>query len=121
MLKFLQRIAFVLALTTLGVAPALLGATSAFAAAANAAKSANSAGSHVYKLYVDGLACPFCAYGVEKQVSGLAGVKNVDINIDSGLVAVTMAPGASLDKATAKQAVSDAGFSLRKFEGAKGK
>ncbi len=108
MLKFLQRIAFVLALTALGA----LGTTPAFAAAANP---------NVYKLYVDGLACPFCAYGVEKKVGGLAGVKNVDINIDSGLVAVTMTPGASLNEATAKQAVSDAGFSLRKFESAKGK
>mgnify|MGYP000355561350 CR=1 FL=1 len=111
MLKFLKRIAFVLALSAMGA----LGATSAFAG------SANSAGSHVYKLYVDGLACPFCAYGVEKKVGGLAGVKNVDINIDSGLVAVTMASGASLKKAAAKQAVSDAGFSLRKFEGPKDK
>ncbi len=111
MLKFLKRVAFVLALTSMGT----LGAASAFAA------STNSAGSHVYKLYVNGLACPFCAYGVEKKVGGLAGVKNVDIDIDSGLVAVTMASGANLNEATAKQAVSDAGFSLRKFEGPKGK
>ncbi len=114
MLKFLQRIAFVLALGAMGA----LGAPPAFAGSTN---SANSTDSHVYKLYVNGLACPFCAYGVEKKVGGLAGVKNVDIDIDKGLVAVTMASGANLNEATAKQAVSDAGFSLRKFEGPKGK
>ncbi len=74
------------------------------------------ADSHVYKLYVDGLACPFCAYGVEKKVGGLDGVEKVDIDIDEGLVAVTLADGAALDEATASRAVDEAGFTLRKFE-----
>ena len=77
------------------------------------------ADTHVYKLYVDGLACPFCAYGVEKHVGGLDNVESVDILIDEGIVAVTMASGKTLDEAKAKQAVSDSGFTLRKFEGAK--
>ena len=72
-----------------------------------------------YKLYVDGLACPFCAYGVEKKVGGLDGVERVDIDIDEGLVAVTMAEGSTLDEATAKRAVDEAGFTLRAFEAAK--
>ena len=72
--------------------------------------------SDVYKLYVDGLACPFCAYGVEKKVGGLDGVDKVEIDIDAGLVTVTMARGATLDEATAKKAVDDAGFSLGRFE-----
>ncbi len=79
------------------------------------------ADSHVYKLYVDGLACPFCAYGVEKKVGGLDGVKRIDIEIDDGVVAVTMDAGATLDEATAKQAVDEAGFTLRKFEAPKKK
>ena len=73
----------------------------------------------VYKLYVDGLACPFCAYGVEKKVGGLDGVERVDIDIDGGLVAVTMAEGSTLNEATAKRAVDEAGFSLRVFEAPK--
>ena len=77
------------------------------------------ADSRVYKLYVDGLACPFCAYGVEKHVGGLDIVKSVEILIDEGIVAVTMAPGKTLDEANAKQAISDSGFTLRKFEGVK--
>jgi copper chaperone CopZ len=72
--------------------------------------------SDIYKLYVDGLACPFCAYGVEKQVGGLDNVKAVEILIDEGIVAVTMASGKSLDEADARRAISDAGFTLRKFE-----
>ncbi len=73
----------------------------------------------VYRLHVDGLACPFCAYGVEKKVGGLDGVERVDIDIDEGLVAVTMAEGSTLDEATAKRAVDEAGFTLRAFEAAK--
>ena len=83
------------------------------------AATAALADSHVYKLYVDGLACPFCAYGVEKKVGGLEGVEKVDIDIDEGLVAVTLADGATLDEATAMQAVDEAGFTLRKFEAPK--
>jgi len=80
------------------------------------AATAALADSRVYKLYVDGLACPFCAYGVEKHVGGLDNVKSVDILINEGIVAVNMAPGKTLDEANAKQAISDSGFTLRKFE-----
>jgi len=97
MVKILKGIALAVALT-------FMSATSAFA------------NSHQYKLYVDGLACPFCAYGVEKQVGSLDNVESLDILIDEGIVAVTMTEGKQLDEATAKQAVSDAGFTLRKFE-----
>ncbi len=83
------------------------------------AATAAVADSHVYKLYVDGLACPFCAYGVEKKVGGLDGVEKVEIEIEDGIVAVTLAGGATLDEATAKQAVDEAGFTLRKFEAPK--
>ncbi len=100
MTKFLQRTGLVLGLS-------LFAATAALA------------DSHVYKLYVDGLACPFCAYGVEKKVGGLKGVETVEIDIESGLVAVTVADDATLDEATAKQAVDEAGFTLRKFEAPK--
>ncbi len=100
MTKFLQRTGLVLGLM-------LFAATAALA------------DSHVYKLYVDGLACPFCAYGVEKHVGGLDNVKSVEILIDEGIVAVTMASGKTLDEASARQAVSDAGFTLRKFEAVK--
>ena len=97
MTKFLQRTGLVLGLM-------LFAATAALA------------DSHVYKLYVDGLACPFCAYGVEKKVGGLDGVETVEIDIENGLVAVTLAAGATLDEATARQAVDESGFTLRKFE-----
>lgn len=69
-----------------------------------------------YRLRVDGLACPFCAYGIEKKLGALEGVQSVETNIKDGVVIVIMQDGATLDEATAKKAVKEAGFSLRKLE-----
>ncbi len=69
-----------------------------------------------YKLSVDGLACPFCAYGIEKQLSKLEGVARIDVDIEKGTVRVKLNEGATLDEATAKAAVKRAGFTLRAFE-----
>jgi len=66
-------------------------------------------------LKVDGLACPFCSYGIEKQLRAVRGVKNVTVSVKTGTVIVTMADGASLSQARANQAVKDAGFTLRSF------
>ena len=68
-----------------------------------------------YELRVDGLACPFCAYGVEKQLSKIAGVEGIDVDISAGTVTILMAHDAELDESTARQAVDDSGFSLRGF------
>jgi mercuric ion binding protein len=69
-----------------------------------------------YRLAVDGLACPFCAYGIEKKLSALAGVERLETDIEDGSVIVTMQDDAILDEAAAQQAVKAAGFSLRTFE-----
>ena len=73
------------------------------------------AGSAVYSLQVDGLACPFCAYGIEKKLSAIDGVEKIDVDIKEGQVIVTLADGASLSEDRARQAVKDAGFTLRAF------
>ncbi|MGQ0752119.1 MAG: heavy-metal-associated domain-containing protein [Betaproteobacteria bacterium] len=69
-----------------------------------------------YKLRVDGLACSFCAYGVEKKLNAIKGVQRVEVDIATGTVTVTRAEGVSLDETAAKKAVKDAGFTLRGFE-----
>ncbi len=69
-----------------------------------------------YELTVDGLACPFCAYGIEKELKRTTGVETIDIDINAGKVTVTMVEGASLSEAKAKQIVRDAGFTLAGFK-----
>ncbi len=70
----------------------------------------------VYVLQADGLACPFCAYGIEKQLGRIDGVEAVSTDIESGTVTVTMSPGGSLTEEQAKEAIDRAGFTMRGFK-----
>ncbi len=69
-----------------------------------------------YQLRVDGLACPFCAYGIEKELNRTDGVESIRIDINAGIVTVTMAEGATITEAQASRIVEDAGFTLGGFE-----
>jgi len=69
-----------------------------------------------YQLLVDGLACPFCAYGIEKELTQTEGLESIDIDINAGTVTVTMADGAIFTEAQADQIVKDAGFTLNSFQ-----
>ncbi len=71
--------------------------------------------SNVYELKVDGLACPFCAYGIEKKLSRLEGVAEVEVDLKEGRVVVTMTEGKTLSEAHARKAVTEAGFTLKAF------
>ena len=82
--------------------------------------SAAFAGGNQYALAVDGLACPFCAYGVEKRLSAIDGVESVETDIKSGQVVVTLAEGKTLSEEVARQAVTDAGFTLRSLKQTRG-
>jgi len=69
-----------------------------------------------YRLEVAGLACPFCAYGIEKSLQAVDGVEAVETNLEDGAVIVTMEDEATLDETRAARAVDDAGFTLGGFE-----
>ncbi len=64
---------------------------------------------------VDGLSCPFCAYGLEKHLKKVPGVERVDINMKDGQVIVRLKPGARVDDAALKAAVKKAGFTARRI------
>ena len=91
------------------------GATVAIALLGGAMSA--TAQEQVYALTVDGLACPFCAYGIEKELTGLDGVEKVEVDINKGVVMVTAAEGTTIPEIALKQAVDNAGFTLRKVEG----
>ncbi len=93
---------------------ALLGLAAITVTAANAVNEAEPAAR--YALRVDGLACPFCVYGLEKKLRSLPGVERVETNLEDGVVLVVLREGAALEEAAARQAVRDAGFSLDGFE-----
>lgn len=62
---------------------------------------------------VDGLACPFCAYGLEKKLKKLPGVKQFDINIKQGEATLSMEEGTDPDLDAMRAAVKAAGFTVR--------
>ena len=66
-----------------------------------------------YNLRVDGLACPFCAYGIEKKLIKTEGVESVTFDLEKGLVKVKTREGVTLTEVQLKQLVDDAGFTLR--------
>ena len=59
---------------------------------------------------VDGLSCPFCAYGLEKKLKRLDGTEKVRIDIDRGVAEITVAEGKTIEESLLRQAVLDAGF-----------
>ena len=62
---------------------------------------------------VDGLACPFCAYGIEKKMKRLQGVKEIKILLNAGTVTLKCAKNKSPAFADVRSAVEDAGFTPR--------
>ncbi|WP_420389528.1 heavy-metal-associated domain-containing protein [Marinobacter sp.] len=68
-----------------------------------------------YVLGVDGLACPFCAFGIEKRLNKIDGVTEVQVDIGESVVKVTLEEGKPFTEAQARQAVNEAGFTLRSY------
>lgn len=62
---------------------------------------------------VDGLACPFCAYGLEKKLKKLEGVEAIHIDVDKGITDIKLKEGQTLSEEKIKDAVEKAGFTIR--------
>jgi len=73
-----------------------------------------SSGAADIVLRVDGLACPFCAFGVEKKLLAVPAVEGIDVRMNEGKVILQLREGARLEVAALNAAVEDAGFTLRK-------
>ena len=71
------------------------------------------AGGVRYVMRVDGLACPYCAYGVEKKLKAIEGVERVDVDLDKGLVVVDAREGVVLTEEAMRRLMRDAGFTFR--------
>ncbi len=78
-------------------------------------QSAWAAGSH-YEMRVDGLACPFCAFGIEKKLKAIDGTSDIKVDLDKGLVSVNMAEGKSLSEEQMKKLYNDSGFTFRSMK-----
>jgi mercuric ion binding protein len=64
---------------------------------------------------VDGLSCPFCAFGLEKKLKKLSGVEAVTIKVDQGVAEVIFAPGSVIHQNKIREAVEAGGFTPREI------
>ncbi len=74
-----------------------------------------SAGTH-YNIRVDGLACPFCAYGIEKKFKKMEGISNIKVDLDNGIVSVDAKDGLVLKEEKLKKLFHDSGFTYRSMK-----
>lgn len=63
-------------------------------------------------MMVTGFACPFCANKLDKQMYKIAGVKDVIIDLGTGMVEVIVDKSNVPTRQAIEQAVDDAGFTL---------
>lgn len=68
------------------------------------------AGQTMVTLRVDGLSCPFCAYGLEKRIKKMEGVKDLTIDIENGTVTVVYQDKKFFTEQGLSKTVKEAGF-----------
>jgi len=91
----------------------LLLITGLLLAAPLAPANAQESSTQSATIQVDGLSCPFCAYGLEKHLKKVNGVEGVTINMKRGQATVALKSDAQVDDQTLRQAVKKAGFTAR--------
>lgn len=69
-----------------------------------------------YSIRVDGLACPFCAYGIEKKLKKIDGTSNINVDLDKGVVSVDTKEGLELTEERLKKLFNDSGFTYRSMK-----
>ncbi len=68
------------------------------------------------KIEIMGLACPFCAFGMEKELKKVAGVDDVEIELKAGLAYISTPLNQQPTKGRLEKIITDAGFTVGKIE-----
>lgn len=64
----------------------------------------------VLEIEILGMTCPFCAYGIKKNLIKLPGVDEAQVSLESKKARVVMEPGQSPDEQRVREVIFDAGF-----------
>lgn len=73
-------------------------------------------GATAYRMQVQGMACPFCAYNVEQRLNQIPGVQYVEVNLDKGQVVVVTGKGTTLNRPDVAELYREAGFKLKRMQ-----
>lgn len=64
----------------------------------------------VLEIQVKGMTCPFCAYGIEKNLGKLPGVGKAQVSLETKKARVVMQPGRTSDESAVRKVILDSGF-----------
>lgn len=92
----------------LGVA--LIASSGLSASPALAASDVEPEATNRVVVTVQGVGCPFCVFGIEKWLGKIDGVQDVQMDLETGRVTLTLEPGASVTEDQLRRAVEQAGF-----------
>ena len=74
-------------------------------------QTATSSAERVFiKIEIKGLACPYCAFGMEKELKKVSGVDKVDIELKTGLAYISTPIAQKPSPESLKKIIKDAGF-----------
>ena len=65
---------------------------------------------------VDGLSCPFCAYGLEKKIMKMEGVESMEIDLEGSKIEIRFIDEDYVRIEEIRKAVKDAGFTPKSIE-----
>ncbi len=66
-----------------------------------------------YRVDVEGMNCPFCAYGIEKNLKRLDGVEQVEVDLAHGQFWLKVDDAITMSEETVSTIVRDAGFTFK--------
>lgn len=69
-----------------------------------------------FTVKVDGLGCPFCAYGLEKKFKELKGINDVNIDMETGIFTFTFPTDKALSVQKVENQVDAAGYTAVKVD-----
>lgn len=65
---------------------------------------------------VNGLICDFCARSLEKMFGQRDAVSRISVDLDKGLVTITLKPTATMEDAEIKRLITDSGYDVAAME-----
>ncbi len=68
------------------------------------------------KIEIKGMACPYCAFGMEKELKKVAGVDNVDIELKKGMAYISTPASQRPIKKNLESIITNAGFTVGEIE-----
>lgn len=68
------------------------------------------------KIEIKGMACPYCAFGMEKELKKIAGVDNVEIELKEGLAYISTPIDQEPTKESLEKIIVDGGFTVGEIE-----